>query len=258
MTTINSRLNAPEERERLKQSFLTGTPFQHVVIDNAFSDDLLNKVIDDFSQVRHNAAYADKTTLQKYTCDDWELFPPATYEFISYLNSGSFVAFLSDVTGIQELTSDPYLLGGGMHETLPGGFLKMHTDFNFHKRLKLDRRVNAIIYLNRDWQPSWGGELLLADPKTMKTVAVEPIFNRLVIFNTNDHSFHGHPDAHTFPVGNSRKSIAMYYYANGRPGNEITYQKIGTTYKARRSGDLPLIERLKEAGRLLMGSKGDR
>lgn len=258
MSALHLRLQDPEERQRLLSAYLDAKPFQHVVIDDVFAPEQLDRVVADFATASHNTAYDDKTTQRKFTCDDWMRFPPATFDFVSYLNCGAFVSFMADVTGIPELTSDPYLMGGGMHETKPGGFLKMHTDFNFHKRLKLDRRINAIIFLNRDWQPSWGGELVLADPQMGSQVAVAPVFNRMVVFNTNDHSFHGQPDPHTFPEDNSRKSIAMYYYANGRPAHEITSQKIGTTYKARHAGDLPLLERFKEAARLLAGSKRAR
>jgi len=258
MIALNPRLSLAEERAKLARSFQAALPFQHVVIDDMFAPEVLDNVIADFSHVRHNTVYGDSMTQKKHTCDDWVRFPPATFELISYLNSGPFVSLVGELAGIPSLTSDPYLLGGGMHETMPGGYLKMHTDFNFHKQLNLDRRINAILFLNRDWDPSWGGQLLLTDPQMTTTVTVDPVFNRLVIFNTNDRSFHGQPDPHTFPEGNSRKSIAMYYYSNGRPAHEISSQKIGTTYKARHSGDLPLMERLKEAGRLLAGSKRAR
>lgn len=258
MISLNPRLKEPAERTRLSESFLGATPFQHLLIDDVFDDHVLEAVVADFAKVRHNTAYDDATTRKKHTCDDWQRFPPATFEFISYLNCGAFVSFVAGITGISALTSDPFLLGGGMHETLPGGYLKMHTDFNFHQQLHLDRRINVILFLNRDWQPSWGGELLLSNVDMSQVVAIEPLFNRLVVFNTNDFSFHGQPDPHKFPEGNSRKSIAMYYYANGRPPHEIISQKIGTTYKARHTGDVPLSTRLKEAARLLAGSKRAR
>ena len=247
-----------ESLQNLAERYRAATPFEHLVIDDVFEEQALDGVVDDFASIRHNSAYSDKTTRAKFTCDDWSRFPPATFGFVSYLNSGDFVSFLATVTGIPGLTSDPYLLGGGMHETLPGGFLKMHTDFNYHQKLQLDRRINAIVFLNRGWQPSWGGELVLADPDMKTQVVVEPIFNRMVVFNTNDYSFHGQPDPHAFPQGQSRKSIAMYYYSNGRPAHETSSPKIGTTYKARHAGDMPWIERLKEAARLLAGSKRAR
>lgn len=253
---INSFLNSTTVRNELKESYLNALPFQHLVIDNVFDINLIKNIISDFEKVHHNSKYNDGATKGKFTCDDWEKLPQASRQLIAYLNSAPFVSFLSQITGIVELTSDPYLLGAGMHETMPGGYLKMHTDFNFHPRLMLDRRINALLYLNDGWEASWGGELLIATPDMSSITKIAPLNNRLVIFNTNDYSFHGQPDPHSFPLGNSRKSIAMYYYSVGRPSSEISYQKIGTTYKARYSSDLPLFDRIKEASRLLFGTKG--
>jgi Rps23 Pro-64 3,4-dihydroxylase Tpa1-like proline 4-hydroxylase len=258
MIVVNEKYTASSSLETLREKFLAAAPFQHVVLDDAFSPEILREVLAEFPKIRHNGKYFDDTTQRKHSCDDWDLFPPHTSEFISYLNNGSFVQFMAKLTGISELTSDPYLHGGGIHETFPGGFLKMHTDFNFHKILKLDRRINAILFLNESWQPTWGGELVLSNKAMTTQIRVEPLFNRLVVFNTNDHSFHGQPDPHTFPAGNSRKSIAMYYYSKGRPEHEITSHKIGTSYRARYSGDFPMRARLKEKARLWLGLKRPR
>jgi Rps23 Pro-64 3,4-dihydroxylase Tpa1-like proline 4-hydroxylase len=258
MIAINEKYSAPSSLETLREKFLVATPFQHVVLDDAFSPELLREVLAEFPDIRHNGKYFDDTTQLKHSCDDWRLFPQHTCEFISYLNNGSFVKFVASITGISELTSDPYLHGGGVHETFPGGFLKMHTDFNFHKILKLDRRINAILFLNEGWQPAWGGELVLSNKAMTTQIRVEPLFNRLVVFNTNDHSFHGQPDPHAFPDGNSRKSIAMYYYSKGRPEHEITSHKIGTSYRARYGGDIPMRARLREKARLWLGLKRPR
>jgi Rps23 Pro-64 3,4-dihydroxylase Tpa1-like proline 4-hydroxylase len=258
MISINEQYRDPAVIDGLREKFLSATPFHHLVLDDVFPAELLRGVIADFAEVKHNGKYYDATTQLKYSCDDWDLFPANTNEFVSYLNNGTFVRFMASVTGIPELTSDPYLHGGGMHETFPGGFLKMHTDFNFHKILKLDRRINALLYLNEGWQPSWGGELVLSDKSMAIPIRIEPLFNRIVIFNTNDHSFHGQPDPHTFPAGSSRKSIAMYYYSKGRPENEITSHKIGTSYRARYAGDFPMKERLREKARLWLGLKRPR
>ncbi|HWX30701.1 MAG TPA: 2OG-Fe(II) oxygenase [Steroidobacteraceae bacterium] len=258
MISLNEPFSAPEAIDALRERFLAAAPFQHLVLDDAFPRELLRGVLTEFPQIRHNGKYFDDTAQRKHSCDDWDLFPPRTWEFISYLNTGSFVRFLAKVTGISELTSDPYLHGGGIHETFPGGFLKMHTDFNFHKILKLDRRINILLFLNEGWEPSWGGELVLSNKAMTVQTRVEPLFNRMVVFNTNDHSFHGQPDPHSFPEGNSRKSIAMYYYSKGRPEHEITSHKIGTSYRARFNGDFPMRARLKEKARLWLGLKFPR
>lgn len=258
MICINESVRTPESLEPLHETFRGAIPFQHVVLDDAFPPEMLRGVVAEFAQIRHNSKYYDATTQGKYSCDDWDLFPPNICTFISYLNNGSFVRIVANITGIAELTSDPYLQGGGIHETLPGGFLKMHTDFNFHRMLKLDRRINAILFLTEGWQPSWGGELVLANKAMTTQVRVEPLFNRLVEFNTNDHSFHGQPDPHAFPEGNSRKCIAMYYYSNGRVENEIAPHKLGTSYRGRYSSDLPVRTRITERARLWLGLERPR
>lgn len=129
--------------------------------------------------------------------------------------------FLEQLTGIQGLVPDPHFIGGGLHQIPRGAKLGIHADFNRYARLKLDRRINALFFLNRDWDPAWGGQLELWD-REMKECRrrVDPIFNRLVVFNTTSDSYHGHPDPLACPEHVTRKSIAFYYYSNGRPLRE--------------------------------------
>ena len=75
------------------------------------------------------------------------------------------------------------------------------------------RRINVFLYFNKDWDDSWGGHLELWDAAmTHPVVAIAPLFNRLVIFEASEYSWHGHPDPLQCPFNESRKSIAMYYY----------------------------------------------
>lgn len=121
-----------------------------------------------------------------------------------------------------------------LHQTFGGGFLKIHADFNWHDKLKLDRRINVLIYLNKDWNDEYGGHLELWDRAMTRCEVRElPVFNRMVVFNTTTHSFHGHPDPLDCPQEMTRKSIAMYYYTNGRPAHEKRGQH-STLYQRRR------------------------
>ena len=52
--------------------------------------------------------------------------------------------FLETLTGIDGLVPDPYFAGGGLHQIVRGGFLKVHADFNWHPKLRLDRRLNML------------------------------------------------------------------------------------------------------------------
>ncbi|RDC55896.1 2OG-Fe(II) oxygenase [Pedobacter chinensis] len=143
--------------------------------------------------------------------------------------------FLQTLTGIDEpLIPDPYFEGGGYHEIKPGGVLKIHTDFSTNSITKLDRRINLLIYLNKDWEESYGGHFELWSKDMIKCERkILPTFNTVAIFSTIPLSHHGHPNPLTCPPDRSRKSLALYYYSNGRPANEISEDKL-TTFKGRK------------------------
>jgi Rps23 Pro-64 3,4-dihydroxylase Tpa1-like proline 4-hydroxylase len=131
------------------------------------------------------------------------------------------MAFLEKLTGIAGLIPDPHLRGGGLHEIRQGGALGVHADFNFYKRLNLYRRLNLLIYLNANWAEEWGGHLELWDRTGKQCVQrVAPIFNRAVIFDTSNFSYHGHPHPLQCPPDRSRKSLALYYYTVEAPADE--------------------------------------
>jgi hypothetical protein len=154
-------------------------------------------------------------------------------EAFAFFNSAPMLAFFEKLTGIEGLIPDPYFVGGGFHETSRGGMLGVHSDFRVNKKLHVERRVNAIIYLNKDWQESYGGCLELWD-KNMKQCEkkILPIYNRCVIFNTDYDSNHGHPEPLTTPDGVTRKSIALYYYTASKKvyDNNVEHR---THYKPR-------------------------
>ncbi|WP_162625617.1 2OG-Fe(II) oxygenase, partial [Mycolicibacterium llatzerense] len=115
-----------------------------------------------------------------------------------------------------------------------GGFLKVHADFNRHHRLNLDRRLNGLLYLNKDWEESWGGHIQLWDRDMQHCVQKSlPIFNRFLLFATTDFSYHGHPDPLTCPPHRARRSMALYYYTNGRPDEERSSSEHSTLFRAR-------------------------
>jgi len=143
-----------------------------------------------------------------------ELFPPAIGAVVDELNSPEFVAWVSDLTGIPDLLADPMLEGGGLHQSGRGGYLNVHTDFSMHHfHANWHRRVNLILYLNPGWKEVWGGSLELWEKGMSRCAAkYQPLLNHALIFTTDERSLHGFPDPLTCPEGESRKSIALYYY----------------------------------------------
>lgn len=206
--------------EEMAQKYQTNEPFPHIVIDNFMDEAILSDISNDFPDLYNLPGEAYKTRLErKKISQKQEFFSNTTNEVIRYLNSEPFLRQLEFLTGIERpLIADKGIIGGGLHQTKRGGLLKIHTDFNKHPFHKWDRRLNILIYLNKDWQDEWGGAVELWD-KDMKEckVKVMPRFNTCVIFSTSEISFHGHPDPLTCPEDVSRKSLALYYYTDGRP-----------------------------------------
>jgi hypothetical protein len=206
-----------------RRDFATAEPFPHIVFDGLVPDDVLRRVVEEFpgAQGREWEVKAAVTSAAKLTAkDDWTM-GPTTRQVLDQLNSAAVLNWLEEVTGIEGLVPDPHFVGGGMHQTVRGGFLKVHADFNWHKRLRLDRRLNLVLYLNEGWREEWGGDLELWDREMTHCVRrIAPELGRCVVFVTNDDCFHGHPEPLACPEGVARRSLALYYYTNGRPAQE--------------------------------------
>ncbi|MBS1595903.1 MAG: 2OG-Fe(II) oxygenase [Bacteroidetes bacterium] len=140
------------------------------------------------------------------------------------MNSVDFTGWLEQVTGIPAILGDEELFGGGLHQSIAGAFLNVHVDYNIHPTTKYHRRMNVLVYMNKDWKDEYEGHLELWDLSNgqMNQIAkIAPLFNRCVIFETSEVSFHGHPKPLNTPAGINRKSIATYYYTADRPADQI-------------------------------------
>jgi len=235
----------------LKNQYSFADPFPHIQIDNFFSDEYLNSILNEFpdlSSLKNSQDYKNQNEI-KFANNDFKNFPEKIKFFFNFLNSETFLNFLQILTSINEkLKSDEELNGGGLHEIKAGGLLKVHTDFNKHPTNNLDRRVNVLIYLNKNWKEKYRGCLELWD-KEMKECKqkILPSFNKMVIFSTTDFSNHGHPDPIDCPSNISRKSIALYYFSAGRPKEEVFDKgKKNRTYFKNRFGFHNEIKEKKE------------
>ena len=221
--------------KKLQQEYIKAKPFPHLVIDDFLPNEFAQILENDCRKIYANINVSDGFQQNnKFTFNDWSLMPNSIMNSCAFFNSGNFLEFLESLTKIKGLVSDPYLEGGGLHQTKIGGFLKMHTDFNWHKKINLNRRINVILYLNSNYQKEWEGKLLLSNNPSKEEIndmySIDPIFNRLIIFNTNDNTYHGHPLPLQFPENYHRTSLAFYYYTSkDRDSSEIKRFKTSTT-----------------------------
>jgi Rps23 Pro-64 3,4-dihydroxylase Tpa1-like proline 4-hydroxylase len=228
---------------KFQAEYQNNVPFPNIHFNDFFNTEFLDSVLAEFNinEERDSVFFNDANQL-KWSSKGDTSFGQNTKELIHFLNTESFLQFLQKLTGIEEtLLPDPYLIGGGLHEIKRDGFLKIHADFNKHTKTKLDRRINVLLYLNKDWEDEYGGNFELWNKDmTLCEKKIKPDFNTLAIFSTSDYSYHGHPSPLNCPVNSSRKSIALYYYTNGRPLNEVHtgLQDHGTLFKVRKNNQM--------------------
>lgn len=236
--------------DSLAAAFQRRDPFRYAVIEDFFTPATAQALLDQFPPFeRGNARNENGEIGNKATVERIRELGPAYAALDALVQSPEFLARLSRLTGIADLRYDPWYFGGGTHENRNGQDLDAHVDFNRHPVEPWHRRLNLIVYLNPRWDEEWGGALELhSDPRAAddRITRVLPLFNRGVIFETTEWSWHGFgrirvPEEH---AGTTRRSIALYFYTTERPAEELAPTH-ATIYVER-----PLPERFR-AGRVL-------
>ena len=223
--------------------YQSASPYPHIVIDNFLPELSLERILADFPspdpehtrvrwrQLESNTKDGKPAMRGKLDFSTRELeglalsneyfVEPVIRQLFWELNSSTFMRFLEQLTGIPNLLPDPHMQGGGIHQIKRGGLLRVHADFNRHPVFDLDRRLNFLLYFNRDWKEEYGGHIELWSRDMARCERrVLPVANRCLIFSTLSDSWHGHPHPLACPEDRTRKSVAMYYYTNGRPEEE--------------------------------------
>jgi len=239
------------------EEYQANTPYPHIYFDNFLPLEAAETALRDFPEPKEVDwfAHTDVNQRKKLAFDVVEKLPPSIRDVLYFLNSRPMLKFLETLTGIQSVLPDPYYTGGGLHQIRPGGLLEVHADFSYHKGLRLDRRINVLIYLNKDWKEEYGGHFELWDQKvTRAEKRILPVFNRCAIFSTTSVSFHGHSIPLACPPDRNRKSIATYYYSNGRPEEDpgLTHRHEVAFQERPRVNSVKATIRIKKAIRSLL------
>jgi Rps23 Pro-64 3,4-dihydroxylase Tpa1-like proline 4-hydroxylase len=211
------------------EQFSHSVPFRHIVIENFFDKEFCQRVLDDFPVFENRFALNEMGEIGgKAVRTNVRDLSPTYRELDCCLQTEEFLGLISKITGIPDLLYDEDYFGGGTHENRDGQKLDAHVDFNYQPRTNTHRRLNLIVYLNHEWDDSWGGSLELHsnpwNPDDDRRTSILPLFNRAVIFETNEISWHGFKEIH-LPESKkslSRKSFAIYLYTSQRPAGETS------------------------------------
>lgn len=226
----------PIDRDALRERVRAAQPFPFFAIDGFLDDAFADRVHDAFPSfedaVKMGRSFAAVNERGKVQVTDASKFAEPVAALNRALAAPEFLDLLSYIFDIPDLLADDQLVGGGIHQTGPRGHLDVHVDFNYLDDRDLHRRLNILIYFNKDWRPEWGGNIELWD-RGVKVChhSFTPIFNRCVVFATSDISFHG-VTAVKCPEGHSRKSFASYYYTRQAPAG-WDGQQHSTLFRAR-------------------------
>jgi hypothetical protein len=217
---------AHEFGARLADSYCTADPYPHIVIDNFLPATLAEALLRSFpvaTALTNVIGFKDRSFEHKKR----QILPVECNDYVrrvfGFFNSAPLVAFLESLTRIEGLISDPHFEGGGFHEIARGGNLALRADFRAHRNPRLTRRLNLLIFLNKNWEGDYRGHLELWDKSAKhKMQSIAPLFNRCVVFSTAQDSYHGHPDPLNVPANRTRKSMALYYYTASATSCEAT------------------------------------
>ncbi|MBT54384.1 MAG: proline hydroxylase [Mameliella sp.] len=233
---------------RVSAEYQARQPYPYSYFDDFLPEEVLDRVLQEIRTLPEAETMFDRPQEKLKSSYLPERLPPYTRNLFYVLNSRPFVRFLEEMTGISGLIPDPYFAGGGVHVVANGGHLDIHADFNHNAKLNLERRLNILIYLNKDWKKEYGGSFEIWNTDMSEQVAsFVPVFNRMCCFNTGSDTWHGNPETVNHPDGEPRMSLALYYYTATW---DYTRKSHTTLFKPRPGTQDQIDKQVKRADRL--------
>lgn len=207
------------DRNKLREAFENAKPYRHLVIDNFLKPEFADGLYEHFPSKeemkgRHYKGYNEN----KSEGSKFDNYHSDFRQLKSDLMTPEFYKFVSEITGIKDLFITDDEMGRGLHQGVNGSFLDIHIDYNRHAKLDYHRRLNMLIFLNKDWKEEYGGHTELWNKDvTVCERKVLPVMNRALLFETSEISFHGYGKIN-IPEGVTRKSFFAYFYTKEREG----------------------------------------
>lgn len=245
-----------QDLKAMTERFKAGKPFNHIVIDNFWRPEIAQELVAEFPDYNSDVwtAHYHNPLEDKKACNHWDRFPKTTYQAFDYLNGDGFTNIVEHITDTWGIKNDVGLHGGGWHCHHKGGKLNIHLDYSIHPKLKLERHFNLIIYMTPNWNPKWGGGLeFWSSDENGKPIecstTVENKFNRAVIFDTTQNSWHGLPEQLNCPEGINRQSLAIYYLTDPNSSADPRPRALYAPHKEQ-ANDPEILEFIEKRSRL--------
>ena len=210
---LNTEFINEQTIEKNRKAFAGGQPYKHLVIDNFLTEEVAENLFNNFPKVSELRKHYKGINENKSEGSSFDAYHNDFIKVLDAIKGPDFVKWLEQVVEIDDLLLPDDHRGAGVHQGKNGSFLDIHVDFSVHPILNLHRRLNLLIFLNKDWKPEYGGLLeLWNEDVSILGKSILPAYNRAVIFETTDTSYHGY-DVISVPEGVTRKSIYSYYYS---------------------------------------------
>jgi len=209
--------------------YLNANPVPWIALPDFLPDELFKKIsqqVEDIPKQRwtkftRNGSYMEECT------NNYSDVAPLIRQLNLEMNSSEFVTWLEDFTKESKLIPDPHMVGGGLMKSYKGHSLKMHTDFNWNEELHLNRQLNLILYLSKEWQPDWQGGLQFRNFENTETVAeITPEPNTLLMWKYHPKLRHGHPHPMTCPDTVERVGFRIFYYTSNSTPEEKPHRSL--------------------------------
>lgn len=213
------------------KSFSEAKPYKHIVIDNFLQPEIAENLGNKFPDYELFNKKYDGMNEKKAEGSNFEDFDVSFTELRNFVMSKSFCAYISKITGVENAFVTNDAMGAGLHQGKNGSFLDIHIDFSMHHINNVYRRLNLLIFFNKNWQDAWAGHTEMWNEDMTECVKkVRPDFNRAIIFQTTGKSYHGYGKINP-PMDVTRKSFYTYFYTNTPGEQNDSYND--TIFKAR-------------------------
>ena len=195
-------------------------PFPYIIFDECLKSDFAKELQTEILSYPDNVWDRYENPFEKkYTFNKKNTFGKFVSKLFEFLESEIFLEQLSRHFSTN-LEIDPFRHYWGIHKYKDGDFLNIHADAGIHPKNKKKKHLTLGLYLSKDWKEQNNGHLELWTGQTANIdnakifeckKSILPIFNRLLLFECNDISWHGNPVPVSCPNGEVRIFLTISY-----------------------------------------------